>query len=112
MGSASRIREQLILDALDAQLQAEEMDRSALLTATIVGGARIEGGARKKILSDMTLSQERAELLRMGDFDGVIWHRFENSSLAAETVHGIVSEAGLLGDRSHEDDDPYDEDEP
>lgn len=110
MGRASELREKLILDALDAEFSAAAMDRQGLLTASIIGGANIEMGSRKKIMSELELSQERAEMLRLGDIDGVIQHRFENSSLAAETVHGLMSEAGLLGDRSQDDTSQEDED--
>jgi hypothetical protein len=105
MGRVSELRERLIVDALDAELVAEARDRESLLAAVLVGGADLESGSRKKIMTELQLSQERNELLRMSDFDGVVEHRFVNSSLAAETVHGLMAEAGLLGDRSQDETD-------
>ena len=98
----------MILAALDAEIQADARDRENLLAAVLVGGADLESGVRKKLMTELQLSQERNELLRLVDLDGVVEHRFVNSSLAAETVHGLMAEAGLLGDRSEEIAEPDD----
>ena len=103
LGQASRLREQLILDALDSEWQADARDRENLLAAALIGGATLEGPVRKQIMVELQFKQERNELLRLCDYDGISEHRFVNSSLAAETVHGLMREAGLLGDRSADD---------
>lgn len=95
----------MILDALDGELTARCLERQAQLTAAMIGGAALEMGSRKKLLRELEGSLVRAEMIRLADFDGAIEHQFDNSSLAAETVHGWMSEAGLLGDRSGDEGD-------
>ncbi len=94
------------MDALDGEVMADYSDRQTMLSAVVVSGSQLDGNARRKVLGDLSLSVEHAELLRAADFDGAAEHRFANSSLAAEVVHGMLHEAGLVSQ------DPVEEEEP
>ena len=69
LGHASKLRERMILDALDSEWRADARDRENLLAAALIGGAALEGSVRKQIMVELQFKQERNELLRLAMAD-------------------------------------------
>lgn len=86
----------MLLDALDCEQAAGFTDKTNLLAAIIFSGANIPGESRKRMFKEINLELEHSELIRQGDVDGAAAHRFENSSLASQSVYGFLQQVGLV----------------
>lgn len=95
-GSRSRLREDILLGAIEADMAGASADRFTAVTASMLGGAKLEPNSRKNILHDMLVDLRLNDLIRVADLDHAAEFRFENSSLASATVYDIVKRAGLV----------------
>ncbi len=91
----------MMLDLIDCEQAADFADRNAMLAARVFSGAKLSSDSRKKIFKDISGELEYNELIRQGDLDGAATHRFENSSLASQSVYGFLQEVGLVSPDEH-----------
>lgn len=95
-GKRSRLRENVLLDAIEAEMAGASADRFVSVTASMLGGAKIEANSRKNLLHDMLIDLRLNDLIRVADLDRAEAFKFENSALASSTVYDIVKRAGLV----------------
>lgn len=97
-GARSRLREEILLESIDAELMTDATVRSLQAVATITAGAPLQGQHRQKLLKDVLRDLRSSEFVRVCDFDGAAAYRFENSSLAVESFYDLLGRAGWVGD--------------
>lgn len=96
-GARSRLRERVLLDSLDAEGVARSSWRSVQAAAQIVGGADLDGQARRRLLDDIDGELDVITAFERFDLDEVRALR-SDSSLAVETIYGVLSAAGMVGE--------------
>lgn len=101
-GVHSQLRERMLLDALSSEQQEKDLLLQTMAGALIMAPGNLKPESRRKLISMTFKHIEEAALVRSVDWDGVEQHRFENSSLAASKVYDLLSQAGLVGDKSEQ----------
>lgn len=95
-GKRSMLRERLMLDSLEAEIQAGLADRQSLLRAIVIAPAPLSKEGRQQEFKDQLQDSVYNNLIRMLDEDGATYFRYENSSLAATSLHEIMRAAGWV----------------
>jgi hypothetical protein len=98
-GFASRLRERLLMDALEAEMDVDARGRSLQLQASLIGGANLTEDSRKALLKDFNRDSEVLRFVRQLDFDGAEDYCYRNSTLALTNAYEIIAQAGLLGEQ-------------
>lgn len=95
-GRRSRLRETILLDAIEAENVVRLSEKKLLLTATVVGAAPIVQQARMDLIRNLGEDLKRIDLLRFMDFDGAEALAASNSALAIAAVYEMLERSGAL----------------
>lgn len=101
-GRRSRMRENLILDSIEAEGVSELAEKKLKLTADMVGPASLTKEGRQSLLKSFTEDLNRLGLLRDLDLDGARKPDVHNSALAIASVYDMLVQAGVFPDNSDE----------
>ncbi len=96
-GFTSRLRERLLMDAVEAELDVEAQGRALQMQATLIGGANLTEDSRKAMLRDFGRDSEVLRYVRQLAYDEAEDYRYRNSTLALTNAYEIIAHAGLLG---------------
>lgn len=95
-GKKSRIRENLLLEAIQTEGMADGAEKRLALAGSLLGPAPMKPESRQHVMKEFTNDLRYFELLRMLDSDGAEDHRFKNSSLAIQAVYEILQRVGII----------------
>jgi hypothetical protein len=97
-GITSRLRDNLLMDAIEAEMDSDSRSRGLQLTASLIGGADLTSDSRKVMIRDFGRDSEVLRLTRRMAFDEAEDYCYRNSTLALTNAYEIIQQAGLLGD--------------
>jgi hypothetical protein len=98
-GFTSRLRDRVLMDAIDAEFDVEARSRAMQVTAALVGGADLTSDSRKVLVRDFSRDSEVLRFIRQMAFDEASDYCYRNSTLALTNAYEIIAQAGLLGEQ-------------
>jgi hypothetical protein len=94
----SKIRERLLLQAIDAEEMADASRISALISASVIGAADLDAMGRKQLYKQLQSNLESADLLRRLDYGGMAALQAEISGSTITRVYDMLAREGLVGE--------------
>lgn len=97
-GFRSRIRENLLLAAVDAEETAAYTVESLRQAASLAGGASMDPGGRRTLLKRFGEELEMAEYRRNMDYRAQAKLRNDTSGSTSAAIYEMLERGGLVGD--------------
>lgn len=97
-GRRSRVRENLLLDALEAENLADATEKRMNVTTAMIGPAQLTKEGRQRLLRTFKDDIQRMSLVRLLDIDGANGQSSDNSALAIAQVYDMLLQSGVLSE--------------